>query len=273
MQLRHPWTLGLSLLCLALPAAAQEAPVGPALDHTPVVHATPGEPLTLTATIHSGNGVFQPIVSFRHVGEAAWVKVPLLPSGGDLYSATIPGASLGSDIEYYLEAYDNDGNGPARAGSADVPFRISVGGGAAPFVSTAARETSAQTAVQPPAPAPSAEAKKQTGVDGRTIGGVAALAVGVVGGVVCGYGVYQRSAAVTNANSASAAVRPQYYPEISEFTAVGIGGGVVAVAAIATGVYLLASGSKDEAPAASPSGGLSVAPLPGGAVAAFSGSW
>ncbi|MHB1845559.1 MAG: hypothetical protein ACYCWW_12080, partial [Deltaproteobacteria bacterium] len=124
-------TLAALAMGLSLPALAQDAAPGPSIEHAPVVRAQAGQPLTLTATIRSGNGVFQPTVDFRRVGETTWSKVPLLPSGGDLYAATIPSASLGSDVEYYLEAYDNDGNGPARAGSPDAPFHVAVGGAAA----------------------------------------------------------------------------------------------------------------------------------------------
>ncbi|MHB1845560.1 MAG: hypothetical protein ACYCWW_12085, partial [Deltaproteobacteria bacterium] len=134
-------------------------------------------------------------------------------------------------------------------------------------------ETSAQAAAQPAPVSPTPEAKKEAGPSARNIGGGIALAVGAAGIGVGVYGLIQRNAAVGNSNGANPAVRQIYAPEITQFTTVTIVGGSVAVVAIATGVYLLASGASGSEPSAPASGGLSIAPLPGGAMAAFAGSF
>ncbi|MHB8420918.1 MAG: hypothetical protein ACYDCL_22845 [Myxococcales bacterium] len=132
------------------------------------------------ATIRSADGVFQPVVGFRHAGEAKWLKQELIGSG-DAYSATLPGATVTSDLEYYLEAYDNDGNGPGRAGGPDAPFHVTVT--AAPQAASPA----ASVAAPPPKPAPAAataEAKPQTSgawlpIVGWAAGGAGLVALGI----------------------------------------------------------------------------------------------
>ena len=260
---------GLLLLAASLSlsglARGQEA-LAPTITHTPVATAQPGQPLTLTAMIHSSNGVFQPVLDFRRAGDSAWTKVPLLGSGGDVYAATIPGANLSGDIEYYLEAYDNDGNGPARAGSPDAPFHVAIVSAVAPRQIAAGDGALASQA-------PPQFQKEAAAPNGRLIGGLVSLGVGVAGAGVGTWGFISRNTSVTNSNSASPANRQQYLSEISEFTAIGVVGLAVGVAALGVGVYLIASGSGKAANAndAAPSSGLSVAPLPGGAMAAWSG--
>src|SRR2546430_8695933 len=46
--------------------------------------------------------------------------------GGDDYTATIPAAMTTSDLEYYVEAFDQYGNGPARSGAPNVPYALRV---------------------------------------------------------------------------------------------------------------------------------------------------
>ncbi|MHB8416985.1 MAG: hypothetical protein ACYDCL_02845 [Myxococcales bacterium] len=271
------WTLWILLATLPATAAlTQEAGTSmPGIEHTPVAKATAGQPLTLTATIRSSNGVFQPVVAFRHVGETAWAKVPLLPSGGDVYTATLPGATLASDIEYYLEAFDNDGNGPARAGSPDAPFRIEIG----PAATAGVRQVTAQPASRGATSAPpAASTETSVGVSGALIGGIVSGAVGLVGLGIGVYGWVERNDEVNISNAANPAVRSQYQPDITQFTVVGAVGTAVGAVALGVGIWLTAVGilnghastTATDAPKDT-SGGLSVAPTPGGAMASYSG--
>lgn len=258
-----------SSVILARVALGQEAPAAaapaalPILVHTQVTTAPPRQPLTLTATIHSTNGIFQPVLEFRRVGDAQWTRVPLIGSGGDLFAATVPGANLTSDIEYYLEVYDNDGNGPVRAGSPEAPFHVSL----------AARPT---VVVVSPAAQPTDSLRKEgLAPNGRLIGGLISVGVGVVGAGVGAWGFVSRGASVANSNQASPATRQIYQPEISEFTTIGVVGLAVGVVAIGIGAYLIASSSGQPAPArdeSAPVTGLSVSPLPGGAMVGWSTS-
>jgi hypothetical protein len=262
-------------------AMAQEA--GPTIEHTPVTQAQAGQPLTLTATIHSGNGVFQPVVNFRSEGGATWSKVPLLPSSGGAYSATLPGANLTGNIEYYVEAYDNDGNGPARAGSPETPYRVVV---ASTSSEGKARHVTAQTATGGTPPPGELAAEKKSGGMGKTVGGIVGLAVGAAGLGVGIYGWVERNQEVSYSNAADPSARFAYQAPITNFLVLGIVGTSVGVAAAGVGAWLLWSGlssgsgpsSEPGSPAspASPAsktegGGFSLAPVPGGAVAGYSG--
>jgi hypothetical protein len=258
-------------------AIAQEGAAAPTIEHNPVTQAPPGQPLTLTATIHSGNGVFQPVVEFRHEGETSWTKVPLLPSGGAVYSATLPGANLTGNFDYYLETYDNDGNGPARAGSPEAPYHVVV---ASPPGQGGTRQVTAQPAGSSGAPtkAEKGEAtEKKSGSMGKTIGGIVGLAVGAAGLGVGIYGWIERQQEINFSNAASPAERFTYQSPIANFTVIGIVGTSVGVVAAGVGAWLLWSGlssspssptapAKDEGP-----GGFSLVPVPGGAMAGYAG--
>ncbi len=160
-------------------ALARAQSAGPSMEHTPIVQATAGQPLTISATIHSANGVFQPVVLFRHPGEATWRKQELLAGANGVYAMTLPGSAVDGDLEYYLEAYDNDGNGPARAGSPESPFRIVV-----PVASTA-QPAPAAAVTAPPENAAGAGWIKPAGWAGLSVGG-AGLVVGTILMVVAG---------------------------------------------------------------------------------------
>ena len=113
-------------------AATPEDNDPPVLTHTPVTAAKKNKPLTIIAHATDPSGVFGPILYLRKKGLPATEYIPMrmLParSGapGD-YSLEIPAAlvSVGA-LEYYLEAWDSAGNGPARAGSAESPLPIKV---------------------------------------------------------------------------------------------------------------------------------------------------
>ncbi|MHB1843603.1 MAG: hypothetical protein ACYCWW_02045 [Deltaproteobacteria bacterium] len=163
------------LALLAGTALSQEA--GPAIQHAPISQAVPGQPLTITATIQSAHGVFEPTAIFRRVGDPAWMKQALLPEGEGRFSVTLPGASVTSDLEYYLEAYDDDGNGPARAGGPDAPFRVAVAP-AAPGSAAPAAKPAPAAAVSAPVPPPKGDWRPVLGWSALAAGG-AALAGGV----------------------------------------------------------------------------------------------
>ena len=122
----------------AAPAPAQEVAAGPAdndpplLTHTPVAAAKKGKPITLTAHATDPSGVFGPILYLRKKGLPASEYIPMrmtparTGTPGD-YSLEIPAALVNVDaLEYYLEVWDNAGNGPVRAGSAESPLAIKV---------------------------------------------------------------------------------------------------------------------------------------------------
>jgi len=120
------------------PAPAEEAAKGPVdndppvLTHTPVSTAKKGKPLTITAHATDPSGVFGPVLYLRKRGMPATDYIPMrmgpskIGTPGD-YAVDIPAALVSVDaLEYYLEAWDNAGNGPSRAGSPERPFPVKV---------------------------------------------------------------------------------------------------------------------------------------------------
>ncbi len=167
--------------------AAKGAVVKPVGDNTPpvITHEPPGTcpapsasptpttapltpiPCTIEAGIVDDSGVFDPTLLFRPKGGAAFERVPMKPmtTKPGRYEAVVPAAVAASgDVEYLIEAFDIEGNGPARAGTEAAPLLL-----VRPVV-----------AVPPPA-------EDSTGL---VIGVVAGVAVALAIGVGVGVGIY-----------------------------------------------------------------------------------
>ncbi len=104
----------------------------PLLTHTPVTAAMKGKPLTITAHAYDPSGVFGPILYLRKKGLPGSEYIPMrmaaskTGAAGD-YALEVPAALVGVDaLEYYIEAWDNAGNGPARVGSPESPLPVKV---------------------------------------------------------------------------------------------------------------------------------------------------
>jgi hypothetical protein len=141
----------------AAPPPVQEAagPVDtepPTLTHTPVTTAKKGKPLTISAHAEDPSGVFGPVLYLRKKGMPAADYIPMrmtparTATPGD-YSLEIPAPLISADnLEYYIEVWDNAGNGPVRSGSPDSPHPIKV-------------EEEKKVVVAPPAPPTKVEIK------------------------------------------------------------------------------------------------------------------
>lgn len=121
------------LLSLASTAAwAQESAGGvdeeaPLIAHVPIASAPRESELIVKARISDASGVFAATASFRAAGSGdAWQTVDLKPVEGqsELFSGAIAGSQVLGDLEYFIEAFDVHGNGPASVGSAGAPMRI-----------------------------------------------------------------------------------------------------------------------------------------------------
>lgn len=114
--------------------AAKKAP-----DRTPpvITHTPPGTcpapvagaplPCVVEAVIVDESGVFDPTLLVRLHGTQAYDRVPMRVVEGakDTFSATVPPnlASAGV-VEYLVEAFDRQGNGPARVGDEAAPLLL-----------------------------------------------------------------------------------------------------------------------------------------------------
>jgi len=121
----------LLLLLLPLAARAGEAQdLAPVLDHQPIRTAVAGEPLTVRARIVSASGkpIAEPTVLVRLPGVTSFSRMAMKADAAfkDIYLAELPGQHVLADFDYFLEAFDEDGNGPGRSGTAEAPHHVTV---------------------------------------------------------------------------------------------------------------------------------------------------
>lgn len=158
-----------TLVSTAARAAGTQSPV---VAHTPVTTATPGGFVKVLAKVTDDVKVF-PQVFFRYDTSGSFEKpLDMKPVKGEphMYGANIP--ARGAVVEYYVEAYDELGNGPGRAGAPEAPLHVSVGTGeprasAAPPPATAAASPWGGASQSAP-PAATAARRAPSGAAGRT---------------------------------------------------------------------------------------------------------
>src|SRR5438445_4620641 len=178
--MRAPGALVVVLLFCTAARADDTAP--PVITHTPVAKGEKGKQTPVVARITDESKIF-PQVFYRFVAGAQYEKpidMKLVKGQKNQWGANLP-PPPGSVLEYYIEAYDEFGNGPARAGDPDKPFAID-------FVpAEVAQERSAPPPALPsrPPPKPGAQApgggRLWTWVVGGT--GLGLLAGGLVAGL------------------------------------------------------------------------------------------
>jgi hypothetical protein len=138
------------------------------------------------------------------------------------FAGAIPAAEVRGDLEYLIEAFDEEGNGPARAGEEGRPLRIRVEGAAATTTSTTTAPatdtppTTTTTSTDPTAapgtgsvaaPEPSRPDEGGAGLwIGLAAGGAAVLALGLLAGVGAFYAL--RPSTPTQIDVAVAAPSP-----------------------------------------------------------------
>ncbi len=98
----------------------------PSIMHTALTQSLKGKPIEVTARVSGESGVQGATVMFRHVGEKDYRGLPMGNLGADEYTATIPAGMATADIEYYVEAFDKYGNGPARSGAPNLPYTMKL---------------------------------------------------------------------------------------------------------------------------------------------------
>jgi len=116
--------LTVAAIAQALPAQARDRK-GPEIRHAPITDAELGEPIKVRAALFDTAGIFEATLYYRATGESEFFHATLVDSGSD-YVATIPAEIVKGDVEYFVEAYDKNGNGPSRVGSPTEPLRISI---------------------------------------------------------------------------------------------------------------------------------------------------
>lgn len=167
----------------------------PRIEHVAPSSAPAGEPLRVEAVITDESGVFDPVVLWRPASgdeagpgagrEYARAEMREVEGAADTYAALLPIEGEGA-IEYLIEAFDVEGNGPARAGAPDAPLVVAL--------EAAAAQPEEAPAPAPAAPAPAAAAPAPASEDdggaGLWLGLGAASAAAVVlvaGAAVAGF--------------------------------------------------------------------------------------
>ena len=115
------------LLCGGAAARADDTSP-PVISHTPVSRGDKGKQTPVFAKITDESKIFPQIFLRFGPGSAYEKPIDMKPVkgqknqwGGNLLSPP------GNVLEYYIEVYDEFGNGPARAGDPDRPFRVDFG--------------------------------------------------------------------------------------------------------------------------------------------------
>jgi hypothetical protein len=236
-----------AIATFVLAASVSAAPVVVIEHAQPRAHA-----VTLEAHMAStaGRKVIEPAAFVRLAGEKDFQRLAMQGLTGDTFSAELPASLADRDLEYFLEAFDEDGNGPFRKGSPERPLRLSPG-------KAAEHVRAPATAVEKSAPGTRRRA-------GMVL--VASGAVIVVAGAVSGllalndYGIEKSTTEVTvYQSSKSAAVTESMVAD----ALYGVGAAAVVVGAI---LWI-----TDRPAADPPRVTVGAAPTRGGACAVLSG--
>lgn len=113
------------LLVLAAASAADDVDA-PTMQHEPVSSATRQTELKISAEINDPSGVFGAMVLWRLVTEATYTSIDMKEESPGKYVAAIAASKVTAPIEYYVEAFDSNGNGPTRAGTPEAPLRTTL---------------------------------------------------------------------------------------------------------------------------------------------------
>jgi hypothetical protein len=116
--------LATAVVVIFTPAVASAADTSPpVIKHTPVTKVTRGENLIVMAHMKDDSAIFGATLWYRAPNTTLYASAEMIRKGEDLWGASIP---VTSDIEYYIEAYDEFGNGPSWAGSPKTPFLVKI---------------------------------------------------------------------------------------------------------------------------------------------------
>ena len=118
--------LALALVLNATPVLADTE--APQIVHEPCEQYQKGEAYEVVARFYDASPIFDPKVVFKR-GRGKWQNRPFKrQDGSDNFVATIPAKFMNKGkIQYFIEVFDENGNGPARFGSTDAPVILTLG--------------------------------------------------------------------------------------------------------------------------------------------------
>ena len=155
--------------------AAEEDTAPPRLSHQPVLSAMRGRTLQLLAEVTDDrSGVGSVEACWRNAYGRDFECQPLGSVGGDRYGGEVPARAVTDGFAYYIEAWDNAENGPARSGAPELPHAVVIDDPTPAAVS-------AGVEVAPPPPGPVVEAAFQPGAIAATPSPLSSAVVPVPG--------------------------------------------------------------------------------------------
>lgn len=177
------------LLAICAPAWASAADVDPPrIVHVPVTEAVRGAPLEIVAEILDESDIFEPRLHYRVAGSRPYLTTSMMRGSGARFSATIPDSAVAKDLEYFIDVYDSQGNGPSLFASEAAPQLVVVkeapaGAEAAGVAATPPEKAKASVSgppaaspVLPPPPPP----ERRPATSTRRIAGLALVGAGVL---------------------------------------------------------------------------------------------
>jgi len=102
----------------------------PRLRHKLVAKAKYGAPLSLIAHASDASSIKSVTLNYRIIGNRGYSSVKMESQRGGSFVGSIPSMTvMRPGVEYYIEAWDELGNGPGLKGSLRAPIRVKVLGG------------------------------------------------------------------------------------------------------------------------------------------------
>ncbi len=283
---RRVWTALPLAALLCVPSTSFGADTRPPkISHTPVAEAPAGKVLTLTAQITDDSEIFEPTLYYRAAGTKRFLSASLSRGNGATFTASIPGVAMTGVVEYFIEAYDAHGNGPARFASDKAPQKVRTVAGEPAKVAAEPVAPPPPPPPEPVQPKPEPEIKvvardpkptdqpvgglqKESGGAGRKVMAITGYSLAGLGVVGVGVGAFlglqaksQRDEAVAESSASAAAAKLQE----AHGSAMGanvayIAGGVLAAAGVVLAVIPLVTSPSQAEPERSLESGLSVGP-------------
>jgi hypothetical protein len=97
----------------------------PTIVHEACPEFAKGKPFIVQARFEDESQLYDPQVVYRLGPSSRWKQVLFAKeAGSEDFTATIEVGDLIGAIEYYVQVFDEHGNGPARMGSADAPIEV-----------------------------------------------------------------------------------------------------------------------------------------------------
>jgi hypothetical protein len=111
-----------AILLFAAQAPDVDAPI---IEDVAAASSNPqAAPIVTVLMSDRGSGVGTAAVLFRPLPAGSWRRAELKGGTGGLFIVRLPDGLQASGFDYYIEATDIAGNGPARVGSAEAPIRV-----------------------------------------------------------------------------------------------------------------------------------------------------